>query len=144
LNLKCFHDEKQFCLCYDFFEKRLANCFLFQHNVTYDCSGRSRCENNGRCLQNDPICPTQTKCFCERCYSGHLCQFNTDGFGYSLDALLGYSIQPNENLSQQPPIIKISLALIVILFTLGLINSILSLITFKNKPVQEVGLVYIY
>jgi len=139
LNLKCFHDEKHFCLCYDFFEKRLANCFLFQHNLTYDCSGRSRCENNGRCLQNDPICPTQTKCFCQRCYSGHLCQFNTDGFGYSLDALLGYSIQPNENLSQQPPIIKISLALIVILFTLGMINSILSLITFKNKPVQEVG-----
>jgi len=139
LNLKCFHDEKHFCLCYDFFDKRLANCFLFQHNLTYDCSGRSRCENNGRCLQNDPICPTQTKCFCQRCYSGHLCQFNTDGFGYSLDALLGYSIQPNENLSQQPPIIKISLALIVILFTLGMINSILSLITFKNKPVQEVG-----
>jgi len=139
LNLKCFHDEQHFCLCYDFFEKRLANCFQFEHNLTYDCSGRSRCENNGRCLQNDPICPTRTTCFCQRCYSGHLCQFSTDGFGYSLDALLGYSIQPNKNLSQQPPIIKISLALIVILFTLGMINSILSLITFNNKTVQEVG-----
>ena len=139
LNLKCFHDEKHTCLCYDFFDKRLANCFQLQHNLTYDCSGRSICENNGRCSQDHPVCPIRTTCLCQSCYSGHLCQFSTDGFGYSLDALLGYSIQPNENLSQQPPIIKISLALIVILFTLGLINSILSLITFKNKPVQEVG-----
>ena len=139
LNLKCFHDEKNFCLCYDFHGKRLANCFEFQHNLTYDCSGRSRCENSGRCLQNHPSCPTRTTCFCQTCYSGHLCQFSIDDFGYSLDALLGYSIQPKKNLSQQPSIIKISLALIVILFTLGMTNSILSLITFKNKSVQEVG-----
>ena len=139
LNLKCFHDEKQFCLCYDFHGKRLANCFQFEHNLTYDCSGRSLCENNGRCSQDHPTCPTRTTCFCQSCYSGQLCQFSTDSFGYSLDALLGYSIQPNKNLSQQPSIIKISLAFIVILFTLGMINGVLSLITFKNKSVQEVG-----
>ena len=139
LNLKCFHDESHFCLCYDYYDKRLANCFLFDHNLTYDCSSRSECEHGGQCLQDDPACPTRTMCLCQSCYYGRLCQFNTNGFGYSLDALLGDYIRPNRSLSLQPFIIKISLALTVLIFSLGLINGILSFLTFKNKSVREVG-----
>ncbi|UJR12082.1 hypothetical protein I4U23_016260, partial [Adineta vaga] len=42
LNLSCFHDDKHFCLCYQHkTKKRLANCFEFNHNQTFDCSSQN-------------------------------------------------------------------------------------------------------
>ena len=138
LNLSCFHDETHLCLCYEFHGKRLPNCFLFDHNLVYDCGGRSECEN-GRCLQDDPQCPTKSMCICEPCFYGRRCQFSTSGFGLSLDGILGYQIVPDNGLGSQPSIIKISLAMTIIFMIIGLINGILSLITFKNKSICEVG-----
>ena len=54
-------------------------------------------------------------------------------FGLSLDAILGYQIVPTNSLQSQPLIIKISLAMTIIFMIIGLLNGILSLITFKNK-----------
>ena len=34
LNLSCFYDDVHLCLCYEYGEKRLANCLNFDHNMT--------------------------------------------------------------------------------------------------------------
>ncbi len=140
LNLSCFYDEVHLCLCYDFRQQqRLANCFNFDHNMKFDCSGKSECENSGQCLQDHPECPTRSICMCLPCFHGTHCQFSTSGIGLSLDAILGYHIAPHLNLIHQPFIIKMSLALTIIFLVAGLINGILSIMTFRNKPVREVG-----
>jgi hypothetical protein len=138
-NLSCFYDDIHFCLCYDFGQQRLANCFNFDHNMTFNCLGQSECENDAQCLQDHPECPTRSVCICPPCHYGRRCQFSTNGFGLSLDAILGYHILPNLSLADQPFIIKISLALTIIFMVTGLINGILSLITFKNRIVCGVG-----
>jgi hypothetical protein len=139
LNLSCFYDDVHLCLCYPYGEKRLANCFNFDHNMTFDCLGQSGCENGAQCLQDTPNCPTKSICICPPCFYGMRCQFSTSGFGLSLDAILGYHILPEINLNHQPLIIKISLALTIIFIMTGLINGILSMLAFKNKSVREVG-----
>jgi hypothetical protein len=78
-------------------------------------------------------------CICPPCFYGRRCQFSTSGFGLSLDAILGYHILPDVSLGQQPSIIKISLSLTIILMVTGLVNGILSIITFNNKIICEVG-----
>jgi hypothetical protein len=139
LNLSCFHDDVHLCLCYSFGQRRLADCFIFDHNMTFDCSGHSECENGAQCLEDDRECPTRSMCICPSCFYGRRCQFSTSGFGLSLDAILGYHILPNVSFIHQPFIIKMSLALTIIFIVAGFINSILSMMTFKNKLVREVG-----
>jgi hypothetical protein len=139
LNLSCFYDDVHLCLCYTFQRQRLANCFKFDHNMTFDCQGQSECENDGQCLQDHPECPTKSICMCWPCFYGRRCQFNTYGFGLSLDAILGYHISPNVSLNHQPFIIKMSLSLTIIFVVAGLINGVLSIMTFKNKSVLEFG-----
>ncbi|CAF1381200.1 unnamed protein product [Adineta steineri] len=138
-NFTCFYDNIHFCLCYDFEGKRLANCFEFHHDMTMDCSGTSDCENGGRCFQDKPDCPQRSMCLCQACFFGRLCQFRTDGFGLSLDAILGYHIQRQTSITHQPIIVKTSVALTIIFIVAGIINSLLSIITFKNKSIQTVG-----
>jgi hypothetical protein len=138
-NISCFYDDVHLCLCYNFRQQRLANCFHFDHNMKFDCSGRSVCENDGECLQNSLDCPIRSICMCKPCFYGVRCQFSTSGFGLSLDAILGYHILQDVNFNHQPFIIKISLTLTIIFMVAGLIDSILSIMTFKNKVVCEVG-----
>ena len=138
-NLSCFHDNDFHCLCYDFNQQRLANCFKFDANMTFDCSGENECENGGQCFQDALYCPQRLVCSCPPCYYGIRCQFTTSGFGLSLDAILGYHILPHVNIIRQPSIVKISLTFTIIFVVVGLINGILSIITFKNKTLCEVG-----
>ena len=139
LNLSCFYDDVHLCLCYQFGQKRLANCFKFDHNQIFDCLGQNECENGAQCLQDKPKCSTKSLCICPSCYYGHRCQFSTSGFGLSLDAILGYHILPNLSVHQQPFIIKMSITLTIIFIVTGVINGVLTLITFKKKIVREVG-----
>jgi hypothetical protein len=132
LNLSCFYDDVHFCLCYDHDEQRLANCFKFDHDMIFDCLGKNECENDAQCLQDKLDCPTKSLCICLPCFYGRRCQFSTRGFDLSLDAILGYHILPGISLTQQPFIIKISLALTIILAVTGLINGI-----FFNNYIQE-------
>ena len=138
-DLLCFYDDVHLCLCEDFDGKRLANCFKFNHNMTFDCSGQSECENGGQCFQDKPDCPERSICICPSCFYGTRCQFSTSGFGLSLDAILGYHIFSHLRLAQQPFITLMSLVLTIIFVLAGLVNGILSLITFKNRKVREVG-----
>jgi hypothetical protein len=76
LNLSCFYDDVHFCLCYDHGGKHLANCFNFDHGMTYDCSGQNVCENGAQCLQDRPDCPTRSMCICPPGFYGRRCQFS--------------------------------------------------------------------
>jgi len=137
LQLPCFHDEKQFlCLCtYD----RRANCMTFDFDMKYDCGYFSNCENGGQCYQNNEKCPTASICACSACYFGARCQLSAQGFGLSLDAILGYRIRPHTSFTAQPNVVKISFAITVSIFILGLLSGILSIITFSAKKTRLVG-----
>ena len=139
LNLTCFRDQIHFCICYDFYDKRLSNCFTFDFNLTYNCFDDSVCENGGDCFQNDEYCPTKSICLCKPCYHGRRCQHRTSGFDLSLENILGSQIMPMKSLFNQPTIILTSFGLILVFTLLGWLNSIISLITFNNKSVCEVG-----
>jgi hypothetical protein len=53
--------------------------------------------------------------------------------------MLRYQIRPNATLANQPVSVKASAALTMIMFAVGLINSVLSLITFQSRDSRKVG-----
>ncbi len=106
LNLFCFYDDDHLCLCYDFQQQRLANCFTFEHNMTFNCLDQKFCENDGECLQDHSSCPTRSICMCSPCFYGIQCQFRTSEFGLSLDNILS-----NVDLNHQPFIVKMDFGL---------------------------------
>jgi hypothetical protein len=135
-NLKCFYDKERMCLCTN---KRHANCFEFEHNMTYDCQGAIYCQNGAQCFQDHPTCPSAMMCVCDECFYGSRCQFSTKGFRLSLDVILGYQIRPRIALKRQTTAVQVSLIVTMIMFVLGLINSTFSIITFQSAKSQEVG-----
>ena len=141
-DLMCFYDDIYLCLCQDYNHQRLANCFEFNYNKTFDCLGQSVCENGAQCFQDAPNCPQRSICVCPPCYYGTRCQFSTQGLTLSLDGILGYHIQPNLTITQQPSIVQISVALAIIFFLVGFTNGILATVTFKNKRARRVGCGY--
>jgi hypothetical protein len=135
--LSCFHDNEVFmCLCN---EDGYANCFPFDFNKTSICPGRTTCENEGQCLLDRATCPTLAMCTCPQCFYGGRCQLTTKTFGLSLDAILGYQILPHVKIVQQSAAVKVSIGLATMMLVLGLINSILSIMTFRLKSLCNVG-----
>lgn len=59
--------------------------------------------------------------------------------GLTLDDILRDELQANRTFNEQASSIKIITALTILLFVGGLVNSILSLITFQHKKCREVG-----
>ncbi|CAF1587915.1 unnamed protein product, partial [Adineta steineri] len=96
-------------------------------------------QNDGQCFQDSPNCPKRSTCVCRSCYYGDRCQFSTSEFGLSLDAILAYHIIPNVNIIHQTFIVKLSLSITILFIFIGVINDILSFITFKNKKVREMS-----
>ena len=138
--LECFHDNETFmCLCT---KERHANCFPFDFNTKYTCNGLGDCQNDAQCFSDRQNCPYSVYCVCADCFYGSKCQFTTNGFGLSLDAILGYQIRPRLSINRQPFIVKVSIALTVIMLVVGLINSALSIITFRRKILAESGCRY--
>ena len=136
-NLECFHDADQFiCLCT---HDRRANCFTFDHHLQHGCQQLPFCENGGQCFQNRIKCPTAAICSCPTCYFGTRCQLSTKGFGLSLDVILGYQIRPKLPFNRQPMSLIISGIITILMFGLGLINGVFSIITFRQKNLRLVG-----
>ncbi|CAF3999531.1 unnamed protein product, partial [Adineta steineri] len=73
------------------------------------------------------------------CVIGDPCNFFIKGIGLTLDDILRNELQPNTVLNNQSFSIKLGAGLTIIMFVAGLINSILSFITFQNKDSQQVG-----
>ena len=135
--LKCLHDREGFiCLCG---QDGYANCFNFNGNQTSECGDQFTCENNGRCFQDDSLCPRLLLCICPKCFFGGRCQFTTKVFSLSLEIILGYQIQNNLPMAQQPRVVKVSAALSMIVFGIGLINALCSIMTFQSKNLVAVG-----
>ncbi|CAF1286612.1 unnamed protein product [Rotaria sordida] len=126
----CFYDDSYICYCYN---NDTPNCFIFNHNMTYNCHGYSYCQNGGRCYQNDIVCPTSSMCECTDCFYGSRCQFPSKGFGLSLDLVLGPHIRPNNH----SLVVRISISIVLLLTILGFINGVLSILTFQTKKSRD-------
>jgi hypothetical protein len=135
-NLNCFMDESYLCLCTN---NHHANCFEFNRQQNLQCLSKNSCKNNGKCLQDHPNCPSGIICVCQECFFGNQCQFYAKGFGLILDEILGYEIKHNIKLFKQSFSVKLSAIITMIMFIIGFINGIFSILTFKNKISQEVG-----
>jgi hypothetical protein len=135
-NLICFLDEYYLCLCT---KDHHVNCVEFNSNKNLQCSSKYSCQNGGQCLQDHPNCPSSILCVCTDCFFGNQCQFYAKGLGLTLDEILGYEIKRNINLSKQTFSVKLSSILTMLMLLAGIINGILSILTFKNKSSQEVG-----
>ena len=70
---------------------------------------------------------------------GDQCNFYIKGIGLTLDDILRDELRPNTTLINQSFPIKISAAFTIIMFVTGLINSVLSFITFQRKECRQVG-----
>ncbi|CAF3605898.1 unnamed protein product [Adineta steineri] len=139
LQLSCFYDDAYLCLCMNFGNQRMANCIEFNHTLKHDCSQKNICKNGGQCLQDSTNCPQTVMCVCPTCFYGSQCQFSTNGYGLSLDAILGNHIQQYVNIKDQTIIVQISLILTVLMTFTGLMDGICSLITFKHKDIRKTG-----
>ncbi|CAF3312330.1 unnamed protein product [Rotaria sp. Silwood2] len=137
--LSCFYDDIHLCLCNNHGSHRVANCFEFDHHMKSDCLGRSGCENGAQCFQDSSTCAQTSICVCPACFYGVRCQFSTSGFGLSLDAILGYHIIPHRSIIHQSYAVQISAVLTVIMVIVGLINGVLTLITFQSKKLRAAG-----
>ncbi|CAF3900597.1 unnamed protein product [Adineta steineri] len=73
------------------------------------------------------------------CVIGDRCNFYIKGIGLTLDDILHDELRPNTVLNNQSFAIKLSAGLTIIMFVAGLVNSILSFITFQSKGAQQVG-----
>ena len=134
--LMCFYDENYLCVCD---KSRFSNCFRFNHTVSYNCQGHNYCEHGGKCFQNNITCPTAATCMCEKCYYGNKCQLTTEGFSLSLDVIFGYHIKSSLSFTKQSKAVKITASVTIIMFVLGLINGLLSILTFRRQSVIQVG-----
>ncbi|CAF1137083.1 unnamed protein product [Adineta steineri] len=75
----------------------------------------------------------------DKCVIGGPCNSQVKGIGLTLDDILRYEINSTMTLYNQPLTVKISVALTMIMFVLGLINGILSIFTFQNESLRKVG-----
>ncbi|CAF0825556.1 unnamed protein product [Rotaria sp. Silwood1] len=137
--VSCFYDDNYFCLCDDYGQHRVANCFEFNYTKRFDCFGQSNCENGAQCLQDRSTCPQTSTCVCQTCFYGRRCQFSSHGFGLSLDAILGYHIQPHIIIRHQTLVVQLSIVLTIIMTVAGLINSTLLMIAINNKEPRKIG-----
>jgi hypothetical protein len=86
-----------------------------------------------------PTCPSTKICLCPSCFFGNQCQLYAKGLGSTLDEILGYEFKRNTVLYKQPLRVQVAATITMILFLIGLINSILSIITFSRPKSHEVG-----
>ena len=134
-HLTCFFDKPYMCLCTT---EHQASCFKFEVTPP-KCLNNIHCLNGGECWQDHPIIPAITICTCIDCFFGDRCQYYAKGIGLTLDDILRYEIRSNVSINNQTVLIKWSLTLTMIMFTVSLINSILSILTFSTKQSRDVG-----
>ncbi|CAF3636743.1 unnamed protein product [Rotaria sordida] len=134
--LNCYFDESLMCLCTNEYH---ANCFNLKRYKSYLCRRNDYCMNNGKCFQDKPICPSTLICICSNCYYGDRCQYYAEGFSLSLDAIFNFEIKRYISFINQPSMVTICAILTMIMFILGFLNGSLSIITFYDKKLREVG-----
>ncbi|CAF4159059.1 unnamed protein product [Rotaria sp. Silwood2] len=137
--VSCFYDDIHFCLCNNYGQQRVANCFEFNYKKKFDCFGQSNCENGAQCLQDRSTCAQTSTCVFLTCFYGRRCQFSSNVFGLSLDAILGYHIQPHIAIRHQSLVVQLCIVLTIIMTVAGLINSALLMIAINNREPRKIG-----
>jgi hypothetical protein len=133
-HINWFYDEAYLCFCY---KDRLPDCLFFQRE-SMQCT-TDYCQNNGQCVQNNFNGIWDFGCVCSGCAYGSLCQLTTSQYILSLDAMLGQDLLGSVSLTGQPALVKIVMAVVILMFSFGLVSNILSLMTFKQAKVREFG-----
>ncbi|CAF3960136.1 unnamed protein product, partial [Adineta steineri] len=90
-------------------------------------------------LGKNKVIPERLSSKQSSCVIGDRCNFYIKGIGLTLDDILHDELRPNTVLNNQSFAIKLSAGLTIIMFVAGLVNSILSFITFQSKGAQQVG-----
>ena len=70
------------------------------------------------------------------CFVGNRC---SKSIGLSLDDILRYEMKQNTTLIKHSSLVKANAVLTMILFAAGLVNSVLSFVTFHNRETLQVG-----
>ena len=135
-DLPCFSDGSYMCLCT---LEHYANCFQLDNKLDLACQDKTYCQHEAECFQDNPTCPVNKLCICTDCYFGDRCQFYAQSIGSTLEDILRYEIRPNATWAEQSVSIKVSAALTIIMFAVGLINNVVSIITFQSKDSRKVG-----
>ena len=135
-SVTCFMDETYLCLCTN---DHHANCMEFDRSRNFTCPLNNHCINGGQCLQDHPHCPSTRICLCHGCFFGDQCQFYAKAFGSSLDEILGYEFRRDQSLRKQSSRVTVAAVLTIVIFLVGMINSILAIITFSRSKAREVG-----
>jgi hypothetical protein len=99
------------CLCN---LNRHANCFQFDHSMTYNCHGFNYGDSDGYYFQNHPSCPTAVIYSCNECFVA----LNVNWLDISLDAILDYKLHSQMTFSCQLLLFKVSLIVTTICFIL--------------------------
>jgi hypothetical protein len=86
--------------------------------------------SGGKCLQGDLKDPNDLICLCPSCHYGHLCEFNSESFGFTLDSLFIKD-------SKKVKIVYVSL--VFLLFIIGFFNNLCSFVTFKRPTPRKFG-----
>ena len=73
------------------------------------------------------------------CVIGDQCSLFTKGIGLTINDILRNKIQSNLSFRKQSALIQTAAGLTMIMFVIGFINGIFSLITFSNKELRKVG-----
>jgi hypothetical protein len=133
--LRCFYDDQLICLCD---KTNHVDCFNLE-SIPSRCSW-NKCSDRGICVQDNELCPTTSLCLCEPCSFGSICQFSTDGYVLSLDAILGSHIRPNgTSLLHQTQVIQITVSILSILLVFGGVFNAFTVGTFSQRIAREVG-----
>lgn len=129
--LLCFHDDYYFCLCD---VNNVAQCFL-SDRTTDQCQ---YCLAGGRCVQGNQQDRSDFLCICPRCLFGSICQYNTHILSFPMESLLTIDLFSS---SQMTRVLSFSAYIIipVLLFMLGLVNNLLSFVTFKRPKPSLIG-----
>ena len=134
-DVRCFFDEVYMCLVD---RDQQIDCLLFDHKVAH-CTDRNYCENGGRCLQSKQGGQIQFACVCPECHYGLFCQLTMTQYSLTLDSMLGQEIITDAPLHQQKIFIKIILALVVLIFVVGMASNICSTLTLYDENIQSCG-----
>jgi len=73
------------------------------------------------------------------CVTGNLCDPYQKTIGLTINDILRNQVQPSISFQNQSSLIQVAATITMIMFSIGFINGICSLITFQNKELRNVG-----
>jgi hypothetical protein len=127
-SIVCFRDDHYFCLCNMTIQH--AQCLRFDPHSD-KCQ---HCLSGGHCIRGNVQHEQDFLCLCPRCMFGSVCQFSTQLFSFTIDALIIKDVQIRQNLSIAAYVSVTSIAFLSRIF-----SNLCSLMVFSRKNPRKVG-----